>query len=73
MKIDYIEIESISSKKLLGIITDAKRNFKEHLDGIIKKASREVNVLLQITPYMNFTKRKLLMNWFLHPSLITAL
>ena len=44
MKIDNIELENTSSKKLLGIIIDSKLNFKEHLEGITKKASRKVNV-----------------------------
>ena len=64
MKIDSIELENTLSEKLLGIIIDSKRNFKEHLEGIIKKASRKVNLLSRITPYMNLTKRKLLMNSF---------
>ena len=64
MKIDNIELENTSSEKLLGITIDSKLNFKEHLEGIIKKASRKVNVLSRITPYMNLTKRKLLMNSF---------
>ena len=41
---------------------------KEHLEGKIKKASREVNVLPRITPYMNLTKLKLLMNSFFYIS-----
>ena len=64
MNIDNIELENTSSEKLLGIIIDSKLNFKEHLEGIIEKASRKVNVLSRITPYMNLTKRKLLMNSF---------
>ena len=58
IKIDNIELENTSSEKLLGITIDSKLNFKEHLEGIIKKASRKVNVLSRITPYMNLTKRK---------------
>ena len=64
MKTDNIELENTSSEKLLGITIDSKLNFKEHLEGIIKKASRKVNVLSRISPYMNLTKRKLLMNSF---------
>ena len=73
MKIDNIELENTLSENLLGIIIESKLNFKEHLDGILKKASRKANVLSRITPGMNLTKRKLLVNSFLHPSLITAL
>ena len=64
MKIDNIELENTSSKKVLDIIIDSKLNFKELLEGIIKKASWKVNVLSRITRYMNLTKRKLLMNSF---------
>ena len=64
MKLDNIELENTSSKKLLGIIINSKLNFKEHLEGIIKKASRKVNVLSRIIPYMNLNKRKFLMNSF---------
>ena len=56
MKIANIELEKTSSKKLLGITIDSKLNFKEHLDGIIKKPSWKVNVLSSITPYMNLNK-----------------
>ena len=64
MKIDNIELENILSEKLLGITIGSKFNFKEHLEGVIEKASRKVNVLSRITPYINLTKQKLLMNSF---------
>ena len=64
MKIDNVEIENTSPEKLLGIIIDRKLYFKKHLEGIIKKARRKVNVVSRITTYMNLAKRKLLMNLF---------
>lgn len=50
-------------KKILGTRIDSKHNFKDHLDGVIKKASQKVNVLSRKTPYMNvpthfFNKRR---------------
>ena len=36
----------------------------DHLVRVNKKASREVNVLSRITPYMNIAKRRALMNLF---------
>ena len=45
MKFDNIEIENSNCERLLGIKIDSKLNFKEHLDGIIKKASRKINAL----------------------------
>ena len=56
MKLGNIEIENSNCEKLLGVMIDSKRNFKEHLDGIIKKASRKINALSRIAPYMNIGK-----------------
>ena len=61
VNIDDIEIENTSSGKLLSIIIDSKLNFKQHLEGIIKKFSRKINVLSRITPYVNLVKPNLLM------------
>ena len=64
MKIDSKEVENSHCEKLLGVKVDRKLKSKEHLERIIKKASKKVNVLSRITPYMNIAKRKLLMNSF---------
>ena len=65
MKLDNIEIENSNRERLLGVKIDSKLNFKEHLDGIIKEASRKYSALPRIAPYMNIEKRRLLMNSFL--------
>ena len=62
IKLDNIEIENSNCEKLLGVKIHSKLNFKEHLDGIIKKASRKINALSRIAPYINIGKRRLLMN-----------
>ena len=64
MKLDNIEIENSNRQRVLGVKTDSKLNFKEHLDRMIKKASRKINPLSCIVPYMNIAKRRLLMNSF---------
>ena len=64
LKIANINIENSTCEKLLGVKVDYKLNFSEHLDGIIKKASRKVSALSRIFPFMNLTKRRLLMNSF---------
>ena len=56
MKLDNIEIENSNCERLLGVKIDSKLNFKEHLDGIIKKASRKINTLSRIAHYMNIGK-----------------
>ena len=46
MKLDNIEIENSKCERLLGVKIDSKLNFKEHLDGIIKKQVE------QLMPYL---------------------
>ena len=64
LKIRNINIDNSTCKKLLGVKVDNKLNFNEHLDEIIKKASRKVRTLSRIFPFMDLTKRCLLMNSF---------
>ena len=73
MKLENIEIENSNCERLLGVKIDSKLNFKEHLDEIIKKASRKFIALSCITPYMDIAKRRLLMNSFSRHSLIIVL
>ena len=65
IKIDFIEIENRDCQKLLRIKSDPILNFKHHLDEVIKKVSRKVDVSSSIIPYMNIAKWRLLMNSFL--------
>ena len=54
LKIGNINIENSTYEKLLGVNVDNKLNFNDHLDGII-----------EIFPFTDLTKRRLLMNLFL--------
>ena len=65
IKIYFTEIENRECQKLLGIKSGPKLNFKDHLDEVIKKISRKVDVPSCIIPYMNIAKWTLLMNSFL--------
>ena len=38
--------------RLLGVKVDKKLSFKEHLNGIIKKASRQLSAISRIFPFM---------------------
>ena len=60
-------------EKLLGIKVATKLNFNEHLNDIISKASRKVNALSRVVPYMSLFKKKILMNSFLTRNLVIAL
>ena len=60
---DFI-IDSSTCKKLLGITTDSKLRFDDHIQDLCKKANRKLRALARATPYMNLRKRKVLMNAF---------
>ena len=59
LKIGNINTENSACEKLLGVKVDNKLNFNEHLDRIIKKASRKISTLSRIFPFMDLTKRRL--------------
>ena len=53
LKIRNIIIENSTCGKLFGVKIDNKLRFNEHLDEIIKKASRKVSALSMIFPFMD--------------------
>ena len=58
------EIKNSEYERVLGIKVDTKLNFNEHLNNIISNASRKVNALSRVVPYMSQSKKKILMNSF---------
>ena len=64
MKIVETEIKSSNCEKLLGIKIDNNLTFNEHLNHIIDKASHKTNALSRVAPYMNESKKRILMNSF---------
>ena len=54
-------------EKLLGVFFDCKLTFQSHTDYICKKAAHKLNTISRITPYMDFNKRKLVVNAFFSP------
>ena len=57
-------MHNLQSKKLLGVTFDNKLKFEKHINTICQKANRKLNALARITPYMELTKRRILMNAF---------
>ena len=49
---------------MLGINFDYKLKFTNHIEQISKKASRKLNTLARIAPYMGIRKQYTLMNAF---------
>ena len=64
IKIGNLCIKDSSCGKMLGINFDYKLKFTNHIDEICKKASRKLNALARIAPYMGIRKRRTLMNAF---------
>ena len=64
VNIGTAQIENTQNEKLLGIIIDSKLSFDKHIQQICSRASAKLKALARITPFMNITKRKILMNAF---------
>ena len=58
IRIGDMEIKNSEYENLLGIKVDIKLNFNEHLNDIISKASRKVNAMSRVMPYMSLSKKK---------------
>ena len=58
------DINSSRCEKLLGVKFDNNSSFDEHIADLCKKGSRKLHALSRVTPYMNFSKRRILMNAF---------
>ena len=63
-KIDNNYIECEKEQVLLGITIDSNLTFENHIINICKKASRKLNALARVAPYMNMQKRRIIMKSF---------
>ena len=57
-------IHNSTCEKLLCISFGSKLTFQSHIDNVCKKAAHKLNAISRITPYMDFNKRKLVVNAF---------
>ena len=64
VNIGTAQIENTQNEKLLGIIIDSKLSFDKHIQQICSRASAKLKALARIAPFMNITKRKILINAF---------
>ena len=60
VNIGTAQIENTQNERLLGIIIGSKLSFDKHIQQICSQASASA----RIAPFMNITKRKILMNAF---------
>ena len=55
-------LENSDSQKLLGLTIDRKLNFNKHVTNLCDKASKRIQALARIFPYIIQTQKRLLMN-----------
>ena len=66
LTIETQKIKNSKFEKLLGSKLDSKLNFSSHIHDICQKAGQKLNAISRITPYMDFAKRRLLVNAFFY-------
>ena len=59
------KLKNSDCEKLLGVKFDSKLRFDQQITDLCRKASRKIHALARVTPFMNLSKRRLLMNFFL--------
>ena len=64
MKIGDFKMVNSECEKYLGVKFDYKLIFNSHIAYLCKSASRKINALARVTPYMNISKHSILMNAF---------
>ena len=58
------QIENTRNENLLGITIDSKLSFDKHIQQICSRVSAKLEAVARIAPFINITKRKILMNAF---------
>ena len=65
LHVNTFKTKNDDCEKLLGVKFDSKLRFDQHVTDLCRKASRKIHALARVTPFMNLSKRRLLMNSFL--------
>ena len=63
--IDSLLIDSSKIELLLGITIDHELKFDDHVNHLCKKASLKLNALARIAPFMNVSKKRIIMKSFI--------
>ena len=64
LNVNNFKIKNSECEKLLGVKFDSKLRFDQHITDLCRTASRKIHALARVTPFMNLSKRRLLMNSF---------
>ena len=65
IRVENFDIKNSDCEKPLGVKIDQKLTFNSHISDLCKKASKKVHALARVKPYMNISKRRIIVNVFL--------
>ena len=63
-KIRELDVKNSREEKLLGVKTDNKLSFENHVSSLCKKTSQKLHALRRVVNFMDLAKRKSLMKAF---------
>ena len=63
--IDGLPIDFSKTEVLLGITIDHELKFDDHVNRLYKKASLKLNAFARIAPFMNVSKKRIIMKSFI--------
>ena len=64
LNVNNFKIKNSDCEKLLGVKFGSKPRVNQHITDLCITASRKIHALARVTPFMNLSKRRLLMNSF---------
>ena len=62
IRIDNFDISNTKWEKLLGVKSDHKLTFDDHISQSCKSACQKTHALARVIPYMNISKKRILIN-----------
>ena len=62
LNVNTFNIKNSDREKLLGVKFDSNPRFDQHIRDLLRRASRKIYALDRVTPFMNWSKRRLLIN-----------
>ena len=62
LRLSEYDIKSSECEKLLRVKFDNKLTFEKHITDIYRKTSRKTYALARVAPYMDSSKRRMVMN-----------
>ena len=63
LNVNNFKIKIRYCEKILGVKFDSKLRFDQHITDLCRRPSRKIHALATVTPFMNLSKRRLLMTF----------